>query len=463
VNVLVIGSSNHFDTKEGGLQQERLDLEKVSRELEKILNKGRNDRASKVVFEDVYRTKVTPVALGSKGNVIPTEFHCHSLAQYYFWPEGREERLKQLRGESETTWDYAVIVGDPYIIDRMPGVFAEGVHLLESELTASGKTKLVLLMPWLEEDDTTVHLSEICYRIGNSLGIPVAPAGETVKEAGAIGKANASYLAAASVFSALSGGEAWGDRSLAKKALLTVTENLKKPAFVQPYSKHTPFTMEFMDKSLITFNQTGSSSEAGIKRGIIEAMKQCQITPKEVKNSEEGLIDFNYGRGNSNFEPDKRYKVDPEKFHRSYGFAMQEQRETASVSMLYGIDKRYFNLRDYDDGTDLGIAYDMCRDKEVGENVRTIPLRLLWAKIQDMDPTHEPLRDKWHMSHLIDAAAGSFIVTSLTGKDTRGDEPGDKAAPEWQKWKARAIGYDTAMRMGLQFGDKRKSSSEDSD
>ncbi len=452
---MLIGSSYHFDKKEGGEQQKRLDLKSVAAELETILNKGNRNGTSKVVFEDVYRTKDTPVALGSAGKEIPTEFHCHSLAQYYFWPEGREDRLKQLKGESGTSWDYAVIVGDPYLIDNMPGIFAEGVHLIATELKANGKTKLVLLMPWLENADATNHLSEVVYRVGYGLEIPVAPAAETVTDTGSIGREDSSYLAAASVFSTLSGRESWGQRSQAKKALATVVKNQSKPAFTQPYSKHTPFTMEFMDKSLITFNQTGSSSEAGIKRGIIDAMKQCKITPKEVKKLDEGLIEFNYGRANSNFEPNKRYKVDPDRFHRSYGFPMQEAKGTAAVSMLYGIDKRYFNKRSYDDGTDLGVAYDMCRDKEVEKNIRAVPIRLMWAKIKDVDPALRPLRDNWHMSQFADAASGAFIVTLLTGKDPRGDEPKDKAAQEWKTWKARAIGYETAMRMALQFESKK--------
>jgi len=451
VNVLLIGSSYHFDVKEGGEQQKRMDLKSVGLELEKILNKGARNGPSKVVFEDIYRTKETPVALGASGREIPTEFHCHSLAQYYYWPEGREDRLKQLKGESGTSWDYAVIVGDPYLINHMPGIFAEGVHLIAKELKAGGGTKLVLLMPWLENAEATKHLSEVVYRVGQGLGIPVAPAAETVTDARSIGRSDSSYLAAASVFSTLSGRESWGQRGQAKKALATLIKNKSKPAFTKPYSESTPFTMEFIDKSLITFNQTGSSSERGIKSGIIAAMRQCEITPKETNNLDEGLIDFNYGRANSNFEPNKRYQVDPSKFHRSYGFPMQEAKGTAAISMLYGIDKRYFNKQAYDDGTDLGVAYDMCRDNEVEKNIRAVPIRLMWAKIKDVDPALLPLRDNWHMSHFSDAASGAFIVTLLTGKDPRGEEPKDNSAQEWKMWKARAIGYETAMRMALQF------------
>ena len=454
VNVLIVGSSYHYDKKEGGQQNKRLDPKAVAKELEEILNKGKNDGSSKVVFEDVFRTKDTPVALGSSGKMIPTEFQCHSLAQYYYWPEGRDDRIKQLKGEGGTSWDYAVIIGDPYLIHHMPGIYADGVHLLSKELKTNEKTKLVLLMPWLEDANTIDHISEVVYRVGYGLGLSVAPAGETVIQAGLMGRDDSNYLAAASIFSTLSGRQSWGSHQvLAKKALGTVVKNRSNVPFTKPYSTHTPFTMEFMDKSVMTFNQTGSSSEAGIKRGIIQAMKICEITPKEVKKLDDGLIDFNYGRANSNFEPNKRYKVDPSKFHRSYGFPMQEAKGSAAVSMLYGIDKRYFNKRSYDDGTDLGVAYDMCRDNEVEKNIRAIPIRLLWAKIRDVDPALQPLRDNWHMSHLTDAASGAFVVTLITGKDPRGDEPDDKTAADWHKWKAREIGYTTAMRMALQFGE----------
>lgn len=454
VNVLVIGSSVHFDEREAGPQESRLDLEALAAELEHILNRGNRNGATKVFFEDIYRTKDTPTALGSRGSKIPTQFHCHSLAQYYFWPERRAERLKLLKGESGTSWDYAVIVGDPYLIDQMPGIYAEGVKLIADALKTNAQTKLVLLMPWLEDGASNANIKEVLYRIGRGLDIPVAPAGESY--AGSMSRHDATYLAAASVFSRFSEALAWAQSSsqsrLARQVATTIVKNRELPEFKEPYSKPTPFTMDFLENSTLTFNQTGTSSERGIKQGLIEAMRQCGLSPREVKKLDQGLIDFNYGRGNSGFEPNKRYQVAPEKFRRSYGFPMQEARATAAVSMLYGIDKRYFNAKSYDDGTDLGIAYDMCRDNEVEKNVRAVPIRLMWAKILELDPTLPPLRDNWHMSRLIDSACGAYMITLLTGKDTRGEEPGDRSSPEWKAWKARAIGYETAMRMGLSFG-----------
>ena len=387
---------------------------------------------------------------GSAGNETETTFHCHSLAQYYFWPDGREERLKMLNGSGARKWDYVIIVEDPYLMGYMPGIYAEGVDLLVSQVKGSG-AKIVLLAPWGESEEETKRIREVSSRVGEIYDLPVAPAGEAKFAAGAMAEQDPSYLAAACVFSALSGRAAWGNGSLSKHALDAVTRNQSSPGFSSPFDFPNPFRMDSVEKDVITFNQTGTSSEAGIRGGLNAAAKQSGIQLKEVKNSD-SKIDFNYGRGNSNFEPGKRYKVDPARFHRSYGFPMQEQKKTASISMLYGIDKRYFNSRSYDDGTDLGIAYDMIRDKEIEHNVCAVPIRLLWARIHEADPSQTPLRDNWHMNRTLDAAAGSFIITLLTGRDSVGEEPSDTGSNEWKAWQGRKIGYETAMRMALRKG-----------
>lgn len=451
INVLVIGSTSHFDQKESGKEEGRLDPSEMAKSLESILNQGRNQEGGpEVVFEEVYRTHSTPVALGSAGTETATEFHCHSLAQYYFWPEGRENRLKMLNGSGQRQWDYVVLVGDPYLMGQMPGIYVEGVDLLVGQIRKN-EAKIVLLAPWTSDEEETKRIREVSFRVGKLYDLPVAPAGEAKFAAGGMAERDASYLAAACVFSTLSGREAWGSGGLAKKALDAVARNQSIPDFQDAFDFPNPFRMDSLEKEVITFNQTGTSSEAGIRGGLHGAAKRCGLQLKELRNAE-AKIDFNYGRGNSNFEPGKRYKVEPDRFHRSYGFPMQEQKRTAPVSMLYGIDKRYFNSRSYDDGTDLGIAYDMIRDQEVDHNVCAVPLRLLWARLHEVDPTQTPLRDNWHMNRVLDAAAGSFMITLLTGRNPTGEEPPDIKSDDWKLWQGRKIGYETAMRMALRKG-----------
>jgi hypothetical protein len=171
--------------------------------------------------------------------------------------------------------------------------------------------------------------------------------------------------------------------------------------------------------------------------------------PKDQKK-----FDFNLGRGNSNFEPNKQYKVDPNTYGRSYGFPMGERRDLnrgdkkgAVVSTPFGIDKRYLNGRQYEDGTDLGVAYDMIRQEEVPKDVRCIPIRLMYSKMHAIDNGITPNSDGWHMSHYTDTACGAFLYTLLSGRCPVGDEPKKDNLNEWRHWLGRKTGYETAWRM----------------
>ena len=228
-----------------------------------------------------------------------------------------------------------------------------------------------------------------------------------------------------------------------------VKENKTKAQYNGPYdltATPNPFSMKYVHSRDIKFNHTGTSSENGIKGPLMAAMKRCMVNPQFTKPGATP-IDFNYGRANTMFEANKRYKVDPEKFNRSYGFPMQEHNKSAAVTMLYGIDKRYREGRAYDDGTDLGIAFDMINQGEVEKDIRTIPIRLMWAKIQDANPALKPLRDRWHMSRILDEASGTYIYTLLSGRCPVDEEPAEKNSDNWNRWLGRKIGYETAWRM----------------
>lgn len=457
INVLVVGSSKVFNGQEDADSAKgKLDVTEIASSLEQIINYGHKRSAGPTVsFEDVYRTKMVDVAGGSGGRITQAEFHCHSLVQYYFWPEGRQQRLDNLCNRGTTQWDHIILVGDPYIISEMPGVYAEGVRLL-AEKIREGEAEIVLIAPWLADEEKTKLISEVVHRVGQALEIPVAAAADAWLKLSNRRSLNGGYLAAAGVVSALSGQRAWSpsfrEERLAREILTAVQRNKGSQPFSTKFSVPNPFAMKYVDKQQITFHQTGTSSERGIKHALVDALKRCGIQAKEIPDRElaksTAKVDFNYGRGNSNFEPQKRYQVAPEQFGRSYGFPMQEAKQSAAVSMLYGIDKRYYNGSQYDDGTDLGIAYDMIREDEVKADVRTIPIRLLWAKLKDANPELQPLRDKWHMHKALDAASGAFLVTLLTGQNPVGEEPAEKQSAQWNLWLGRKIGYQTAMVLG---------------
>jgi hypothetical protein len=449
INILILGSSEGFEKREMPKGHDtHLDLKKLGPEFERVLNKGKSGHV-KVTYQDIYTTKDTPAGLGSAGRKTPTTFHCHSLAQYIFWPEGREARLANLQNKGATKWDYIYIIGDPYLIGQMPGIYAEGVHLVMEQIS-KGEAKAALVMPWHSNEKINGRIPEVVQRVAAGLKLPVAPAGMVWStQKGRLQPGQGEYIAASSMFSGNSNSAAWGknmaERKLAKTSLAAI-KHIKSNPLASEYGQSSPFYPESLDKEFITYCQTGTSSEAGIRGGLNDAIKRIGSKLKKVSCNGDN-IDFNYGRANSNFEPNKRYKVNPDKYGRSYGFPMQEQQNTASTSMPYGIDKRYFHGRSYDDGTDLGIAYDMIRQGEIEKRVYAVPVRLLLCKLMAADPSIKPLRDRWHMSRELDTAIGCYMVTILTGKNPVGDEP-TKDSKDWKAWLSRKVGYETAMRMG---------------
>lgn len=392
-NILVIASTRPFDHVKG------IQSPKESTIINLVKSTAKRDLRKfgkiNIVFEDVFRQKKIDTAYGGSGSIHPSTYQCHSLAQWYFWPEGRKERLVNLEGKGGTEWNFVFIVGDAYIIEHMPGIYAEGVKLIADKVR-KGTAKPILLLPWGKKSSSkATMLSEVVYRVGTSSDIPVFP--KTV----------------ASKVKRLCAGE---------------------------FDKTNVFAMKYVDKRHVTYNHTGTSSERGIEKALQAAARRCRIKMSRSKPGKE-KIDFNYGRANSNFEKNKQYKVDPDKFGRSYGFPMQDHSKSAEETMLYGIDKRG------EDGTDLGIAWDMIRQKEIPKDVRCIPIRLLWAKLHDADPEMKPLRDRWHMSRYLDTASATFIYTLLSGRCPIAEKPSTDDKNAYRDWLGQRIGYETAWRI----------------
>jgi len=454
LNVLIVGSTHSFSEGEelNGAGQKAFDAAAVADSLRAILAKDPKCRkVANVVFEDIFRTKTLPTAIGGGGKLMTMEYRCYSLVQYYFWPEGRAERLANLSGRGKTKWSYVVILGDPYILANMPGVYAEGVNLI-ADMVKKGSGKPVLLMTWPEGKASSVdHFGQVVYRVGKGAKIPVAPAGYAWNTLPRKDKSAGAYLAAACIYSEIFGRIAASSKSLGEHAFKTVKANKTKTQYSGRFEFKNPFAMKYVTKTSITYNHTGTSSERGIQRAVEAVIKRCKVSCRKVgaagASGANAKIDFNYGRANTIFEAHKKYKVAPDKFGRSYGFPMQDSGKTAPETMLYGIDKRYMGGRRYDDGTDLGIAYDMIRQGEVASDVRAVPIRLMWAKLHDANPRLKPLRDKWHMSRYLDEATGTFMYSLLSGRCPVGNEPSEKGGDAWNRWLGRKIGYETAVRM----------------
>jgi len=448
VNILILGSGRSFSEGRYEDHQAPLKPSLIAGELKKILSMDKSAGKVNVAVDEYYTKKDINTAVGGKkGQDWKLTYHRYSLAQYYFWPEGREKRLKNLKGN----WDYVILIDDPYLTANMPGFHAEGVKLLANEIN-KGKAKTLIFSQWPSKgsNKTAAELNEISFRIARGLGIHVVPAAYVWSKVKNVNEDDQNYIAANSIYRRLFYKNV--NQYRYKKAGLdaqiksSVKEGITKSGFNSVYTKVNPFTMKQVTDRQIWGNHTGTSTERGLTGQLKVVFNQANIHFNQGKKPAKDKIDFNYGRANSAFEANKKYKVDPSKFDRSYGIVMQDNGRTAYETMLYGIDRRTFQGGNrIDDGTDMGIAYDMIRQKEVDKDIRTIPGRLISAKIMDYDKPLIPVNtkgDTWHQRKHLLLSQASFVYTSLTAryglKLDKSNEQNDMMVK---------IGYDTAWTM----------------
>ena len=224
---------------------------------------------------------------------------------------------------------------------------------------------------------------------------------------------------------------------MAGVAFDTVIQNMDREELVEQWSVETPFSRCDVADDIITYHHTGSSSENGILGGLNWVFDQA---PETLENGNGAIGTFNYGRANSNFEANKRYQVNPEVYEYSFGFPMQDHGNHGNESMLYGLDKRDGGVMN---DTDLGVARFMLQEAEV-PFARAIPIRTLYAQMQEAYPEQSAYRDAWHMHRDLDKAIGAYMYTMLTSDCVLGEEPEDSTSAEWNTWSAHQIGCNTA-------------------
>ena len=471
LDILVIGSTHSFSEggESGVVHEKAFDPSVIAAELQSILaGDPAITETVQVVFEDIYQTKTLDTNIGSGGTVYSFNYRCYSLAQYYMWPEGRAARLANLRGANGTAWDYIVIMGDPYQMANMPGMFAEGIEMLVREIN-QGTAQPILFAQWPENSSgfTANQFNEVVYRAGDSAGVAVVPGGLAWENLVSQDVSpqhpspHGAYLAAASVYSELYDKSAktsiytYND-AIADHALDTVQATASVAQYTGNFTANNVFAMKYVYDRHINYNHTGTSSENGIQGKLNGAFNRCKVSYTKYGSSGSwpaGLapIDFNYGRGNDWFEDNKDYHVDPSLYDRSYGFPMQDYFDTAPTTMPYGIDKRYWNGSQYEDGTDMGIAYNMIRPgtRELGLplDVRAIPTRLMWTRIFEVAPSLDVVPDGTHMNSVLLDAIGTYIYTLQSGRCPVTDEPAPQGSSAWQTWFGQKTGYETAWRL----------------
>ena len=449
LSILILGSSRSI----GGGQPFATDV--VAQELRSIFESDSSiDLDIIVKEEDIFRSVPVTIGLGGNGAEYEYTHYVHSLLQYYYWPENQESRMNNLMGNEDTDWDYVVITADPYIVANVPGYFALGVHKVASKITEGGGVPL-LLMTWSQDLSSQPHFEEFTRRTsqGALVSIPVVPAGtswgslsdEQRDTTSSHPSPNGAYISAASIYSFISDNSASivdysFDDTLATIAYehVQAEENLESIPSTNTFV--SPFQGCFVQDTVLTYNHTGSSSENGILGGLNWVFEQSS---QILENGGGDASTFNFGRANSNFEPDKRYKINPEKYLFSFGFPMQDHGNHGDESMLYGLDKRDGGVIN---DTDLGVARFMIEESEI-PYARAVPIRTLYAQLKEANPQQSAYRDSWHMHRDLDKSIGAYMHTMLTNTCSLGEEPVDQSSDDWFTWNAHKVGCNTAWTL----------------
>ena len=478
LNILILGSDRSFSEggENGVVHEKPFNPAGIASHLKEIIDQHELITDSvNVVHDSIYKEKNQVVNYSGSSTYSFTS-RCYSLAQHYMWPEGKDARLADLQGEGDTEWDYIVLSFDPYILANFPGMVAEGVKLIQDAVSQSANpAQVVLLAQWPENSSTfnADDFNEVVYRVGDSADLPVVPAGKAWDSMpsqdtnAAHPTPKGEYLAAAAIYSwlydnsASSSNYTYVDASttsaIADHALSVVQANAGASQYTGDYTDINPFKMKYVNKRVVSFRETGTSTEDRIRFALdrLDDVQRITFSTSGYAGASGTRWDFNYGRGNDGWEDDKDYEVDPNKYDRSYGFPMHHYNTSnAPITMPYGIDKHYQNGISYEDGTDLGIAYNMIRpgppitrELSLPEDVRAIPIRLIWLKMREVFPGFNPLGDSTHMNNHLNDATAAFMYTLLSGRCPVVEEPATEGSTAWQQWLGHKIGYETAWQM----------------
>ena len=328
-----------------------------------------------------------------------------------------------------------VLAADPHIVANMPGYFALGANTVASKV-AEGGAQPLLLVGWHPAgvaEASADYVAGVAHATSYwaSVDLPVVPSavvwdalpGGLKDVAAANPTPGGAYLAAASIYSHLSGVSAstsdyaYSD-SLATAALAGVQGAAGGVSVVGLPSKVSPFSPISTSARVLHYNHTGTRLENGILGGLKWVLAKANV---QLINGGSPPIEFNYGRANTEFEANKRYKIDPAQFDHSMGFPMQDHSGYGNVTMLHGLDKRRYDL---ENGTDLGVARFMTVNAEL-PYARAIPIRTLFARMREVNPEQSGYSDGWHMNKNLDKAVGAYMYTLLTGHCALDAEPAD--------------------------------------
>lgn len=396
-----------------------------------------------------------------------------SLAQWFHYPypenietTTRWPYLSNQNGAGDFAWDYVVLIGDPYTMEKMPGVYAQGVAAVGQEVakgyTPENPVETILLMPWSVGGSTTLvdHYKDVVYRAGRTGGYKVAPAALAWKDDGYPSDATrCAYISAASIYSRI-----WGQSSsnstynynntLANSVNAIVTSNVGVGDYAGKLNFQNPFLMLGDPRRQVLYGEKGTSTEQDYVSGAAAAMNRCRVsystsgfrdsyTDNQPGWTGDNLpIAWNHGRKFA--ETNKEYVTNTDYWQLGIGFTYQWN--TWSLPVATANDQQISNMF----SSEIDLAGFMIEASNAAngqdDSARCIPWRFMWALIHQEYPALRPLRDGSgpHVNTDLREAVGTYMYTMYSGRCPLDPMPN----PMTTKWFAQKVGYETAWRMG---------------
>jgi Secretion system C-terminal sorting domain len=450
LNILIIGTTESISDSSAEFSPFQ-----IRTQLENILTDDASLSLSiNVVAEDIFRTETVLTGIAYDWAGTNVDYFCHSLVQYYFWPEDRAARIANLKGENGTDWDYVVIGADPHTILSIPGFYSLGVNKIAYKI-AEGGGKPLLLMPWSKDNAEISHFEEFTYRTADGAQVPVdiVPAGLAwnALPSGKIDVAvthptpNGAFLAAAAIYSHIFNQSASlsdynYDDQIADITHTTIVNATSQTHYSGEITFDSPYKSCGITDTALIYNHGGTSTENGILGGLQWVVSEDQ---KTLQYGNTPYVHFNYGR--SSMGTTHLYVIDTSIFDYSFGYPLQDNAITGHTSMQYGIDQR---VDESDVETDLGVSLHMVREGEL-PSARNVPLRTIISQMIEEIPGVDiyPTGDNWHLSADVNKAIATYMYTILTGECALEGLPEPTDSTEWRTWMAHKIGYLTAWNV----------------
>lgn len=364
--------------------------------------------------------------------------YSYSLMSFWYSPDGRAARITSLAGPF--TW--VVLLEHPTISFHYPELYFEGVRVVACAARAAG-AKPVLLQPWDHNPAATpsqnrthnTGLGEVAYRVGNGTGVPVVPFGYAAEDAlssaqidaGAVSLTDIAFVAAASIYSAITGRSAAtttyrvADINAADQASFAGAAKNAVDTQAQVTHYTTPFPSVVERRTIaaqpeLWFMSSGTSSEAIWFDRINEIVPKLGMNPKgtaigacnDTKTFDAVCLD----KANASFAT-AQYEI---LFARDYSVTA-----AAASAMQDGLQvqvwDRQFDMDPPDGVAAVGWLDD--RSLAVAYQARTlglawIPFHLMFAKLKTARPWIQLTSDGTHVTYPVGYGLAAMSIESRT-------------------------------------------------